>query len=284
MQKFVTVRVRYSFIIGILVPAILFASKMYRSAPTYSSSDGIFLPIIMYHSILKDRARSGKYVVTPNSFEYDLKFLSENGYTSVFINDIIEYVYKGKTLPEKPIILTFDDGYLNNMTYVLPLLEKYNQKAVISVVGEYTQKYSDAPDENPNYAYLSWKNIREMLSSGRIEIQNHSYRMHSLGKRRGTHKMSEEDDSSYRREFISDISKMQTACEKELGIVPSCFTYPFGSISPESQNYLKEMGFSASFSCVEGMNHITEDKECLFLLKRCIRTDTRSIEQILNEI
>ena len=285
-MRFVTVRLKTLALVFAAVLIVLAAAASVEKAVTTAGEvqDGLALPIIMYHSVLKDTAKSGKYVITPDAFEQDLKFLQSSGYTAVFMSDVIDYVKSGKELPPKPIVLTFDDGHLNNETYILPLLEKYNQKAVISIVGEYTQRFSDNPDENPNYAYMSWKNVREVIDSGRVEIQNHSYNMHSLGKRKGTHKIKGESSEHYHSELVSDVEKMQKACEENLGYVPNVFTYPFGSISLESCDYLKEIGFSATLSCGEGMNYITDDPECLFLLKRCIRTDTRSVEQILNKI
>lgn len=284
--RFVTVRMKTLALVFAAVLAVLAAAASVEKAVTTAGDvqDGLALPIIMYHSVLKDTSKSGKYVITPDAFERDLKFLQSSGYTAVFMSDVIDYVKSGKELPPKPIVLTFDDGHLNNKTYILPLLEKYNQKAVISIVGEYTQRFSDSPDENPSYAYMSWKNVREVIDSGRVEIQNHSYNMHSLGRRKGTHKIKGESSEHYRGEFVSDVERMQKACGENLGYVPNVFTYPFGSISLESCDYLKEIGFSATLSCGEGMNYITDDPECLFLLKRCIRTDTRSVEQILNEM
>ena len=87
-----------------------------------AGEEGIVLPIIMYHSILRDNARTGQYVITPARLEQDMLYLRERGYTTVGVNDLIEYVYNGVPLPEKPVMLTFDDAYYNNLTYLEPLL------------------------------------------------------------------------------------------------------------------------------------------------------------------
>ena len=136
--------------------------------------EGVSLPIIMYHSVLRDNARTGQYVVTPSSLEQDMLYLKEHGYTTVVINDLIEYVYNGAPLPEKPVMLTFDDAYYNNLTYLEPLLIEYDMKAVISAVGSYTQQYSQSGDKSPSYAYLSWQDLKEISQRGYIEIQNQS--------------------------------------------------------------------------------------------------------------
>lgn len=142
------------------------------------SQKGTELLILMYHSVLKDPAKTGMYVITPSRLEGDMKYLKERGYETVVTEDLIDHVYYGKQLPEKPVILTFDDGHYNNLAYALPLLEQYDMQAVISVVGKYTERYSENEDKNPAYAYLSWEDIITLVHSGRVEIQNHSYDMH----------------------------------------------------------------------------------------------------------
>ncbi|MBR0276882.1 MAG: polysaccharide deacetylase family protein, partial [Clostridia bacterium] len=119
-----------------------------------SNDSSIDVPIIMYHSVKNDISDSAKYIVTPNQLESDLIYLAQNGYTTITMTDLIDYVYNDKKLPEKPIILTFDDGYFNNYYYAYPLMKKYNMKMVISVVGSYSDKFSEIDDSNPAYAYL----------------------------------------------------------------------------------------------------------------------------------
>ena len=168
-----------------------------------TSEDYIDVPIIMYHSILKDPSRSNKYTVTPAVLEEDLKYIKDKGYTTVTIADLISYVYDDSPLPEKPIVLTFDDGHYNNYGYLFPLLEKYDMKAVISIVGSYTDKFTETDEANLNYSYLRWKDIKELMDTGRIEFQNHTYNLHSnTGKRIGTKKIKGETDEHYKLSLI----------------------------------------------------------------------------------
>ncbi len=89
-------------------------------------TEEIELPIIMYHSMLKDG--SGKYIISPDTFEEDLQYLKDNGYTAIHMQDLLNYVNKGTALPEKPIMLTFDDGYYNNYLYAFPLAKNTKAK------------------------------------------------------------------------------------------------------------------------------------------------------------
>ena len=234
-----------------------------------TSEDYIEVPIIMYHSILKDSSRSNKYTVTPTVLEEDLKYIKDKGYTTVTITDLISYVYDNKPLPENPIVLTFDDGHYNNYGYLFPLLEKYDMKAVISIVGSYTDKFTETDEANLNYSYLRWKDIKELMDTGRIEFQNHTYNLHSnTGKRIGTKKIKGETDEHYKSILKDDILKLQQEFEENTNYTPQCFTYPFGEISNSSLDIIKELGFKASLSCEQGINKLTKNPNSLYLLKR----------------
>lgn len=234
-----------------------------------TSEDYIDVPIIMYHSILKDPSRSNKYTVTPAVLEEDLKYIKDKGYTTVTIADLISYVYDDSPLPEKPIVLTFDDGHYNNYGYLFSLLEKYDMKAVISIVGSYTDKFTETDEANLNYSYLRWKDIKELMDTGRIEFQNHTYNLHSnTGKRIGTKKIKGETDEHYKSILKDDILKLQQEFEENTNYTPKCFTYPFGGISNASLDIIKELGFKASLSCEQGINKLTKNPNSLYLLKR----------------
>ncbi|MBS6474478.1 MAG: polysaccharide deacetylase family protein [Clostridiales bacterium] len=249
------------------------------------SQKGTELLILMYHSVLKDPAKTGMYVITPSRLEGDMKYLQERGYETIVTEDLIDYVYYGKTLPEKPVILTFDDGHYNNLAYALPLLEQYDMQAVISVVGKYTERYSENEDKNPAYAYLSWEDIVTLVHSGRVEIQNHSYDMHeSSGERRGSKRKRGESAEVYARNFSSDVSKLQLLLYKKCRVFPTAFTYPFGLIDEDSEKVLKQAGFLASYSCTEKINRITEDPECLWKLGRYNRDGRLTTEAFFASI
>ena len=230
--------------------------------------DSVVVPIVMYHSVLK--SRSGKYIVHPETLESDFKYIQSKGYTTITMTNLIDYVYNDVALPEKPIIISFDDGYYNNLSYAVPLLHKYNMKAVISIVGQYTNTFSKSDEANPNYGHLRWKDINELITDGCVEFQNHTYNLHSIKNgRKGCRKISSESLEQYSTLLTTDIMKLQNEfAENCNGYAPNTFTYPFGAISKESLQIIKDLGFNASLSCTAGVNYITKDPECLYLLKR----------------
>ena len=203
----------------------------------------------MYHSVLK--SKSGNYIVHPDTLENDLKYIQSKGYSTITMTDLIGYVYNDYPLPEKPIIITFDDGYYNNLGYAVPLLHKYNMKAVISIVGQYTDNFSEVDEANLNYGHLRWKDINELITDGCIEFQNHTYNFHSIkNDRKGCKKISSESLDRYTTLLTNDITKLQNEFKENCnGYIPNTFTYPFGAISKESILIIKSLGFKASLSC-----------------------------------
>lgn len=249
------------------------------------TEDGIAVPIIMYHSILKN-SHLGKYVITPTEFENDIRYLSEHKYNAITMTELINYVYNSGDIPLRPVIITFDDGNLNNYLYGQPILKKYNMKAVVSVIGSYTEAFSQepAPTDDLTYSYASWNQIKAMYDSGYFEIQNHSYDFHSTDKRNGAKRRKGESLENYRNVLAADIMKLQDKLTKSCGITPNTFTYPYGAISKESREILKELGFKASLSCLEGVNLINKDKEdVLFGLKRKNRPHGISTESFFKK-
>ena len=217
--------------------------------------------------------------------------MKENGYTTVLMEDVINYVDGNEALPEKPIVLTFDDGFENNLEYGLPLLEKYDMKAVVSIVGQYAEKFSSIDDSNPEYAYLTWDNIKELVDNDRLEIGNHSYNMHMLpgdknnkDNRKGVGQKNGESDETYREKFIADTEKNQQLLKDNCDITPVTYAYPYGEMCKNSEAILKELGYRATLSCLQKDNYITQgNPDSLYCLSRYLRSNTKSVAQLLQK-
>lgn len=246
------------------------------------AEEGIKLPILMYHHVRKDSSAWGKFVISPQEFEEDLKFLKENGYQTIGAEDLVKYAEGTENLPQKPIMITVDDGYLSAKEYMAPLLGKYQMKAVLSVIGKYSDDYSRTPDRNVAYAHLTWTDISELSASGVFEIQNHTYDMHKNGSgRRGSTKRNGESEESYRHALTDDLEKTRQKIEESTGIRPICFTYPYGFISKEAAEPIREMGYRVTLTCNEGISLVARRSESLLNLKRCNRPHGTSAEKIL---
>ena len=153
-------------------------------------------------------------------------------------------------------MINFDDGYYNNVNLCGPILEKYQMRAVISVVGIYTDNEENCTGKRSNnYSYLTWEEIESAQKSGIFEVQNHSYNMHGGCGRMGAKKSTDEDVWQFKDEVAGDISRMQNEC-----------------------------GFLSSMNCFEEINTITRDKDCLYGLGRYNRPSGLTTWQFFNKM
>jgi len=136
------------------------------------------VPILMYHYISELPADADVYrvnlTVVPELFEAQLQYLKEQGYQTVLLQDVYDTLAVGKPLPEKPIVLTFDDGYKDAYTHTLPLLQKYG------FVGEFFLLVTPSHYEAPHY--LSWTDMRVMADAG-MSMQAHGRDHYDLTNR-----------------------------------------------------------------------------------------------------
>lgn len=256
-----------------------------QEAETFFKAETAEVPIIMYHLVTKNNRFVGKHGITPTELESDLRYLKENGYQTVVMADLIAFVQKGKNLPDKPIVLTFDDGNFSDYRYLYPLLQKYDMKAVVSVLGKAADECTvlaakcETPQIFPN---LTWEQIKEMGDTPFIEVQNHSYDLHESG---GSGQRKGESAEAYQARFRKDLSKMQNRVKEMTGKEPDTFTYPLGIVSDNSRPVLEELGILASLSCMDGVNYLKEDDpECLYRLKRDNRPSGTPVSVILKKM
>lgn len=136
------------------------------SKPIYASN---YIPILMYHSVLDTvSAEEQNSCVEIDVFEAQIKALLEAGYTPINFKTLKDYLEQKSGLPEKPIIITMDDGYLNNYENAYPIYQKYNIEATLFVSPYYM-------NEENTERHFGWSAAREMEASGLIDIQSHGY-------------------------------------------------------------------------------------------------------------
>ena len=155
----------------LLISAVWWGSgRIIPAMRRLSVSQEVRLPVLMYHGVHSNPKKAGDYVITPQALEEDLLYLQRQGCTTVVMSDLIAYVQQGAPLPEKPVMITFDDGYYNNYLNAYPLLQKYQMKAVISIIVGETDKYSELDENKENYSHITWDMINEMMESDIIEF------------------------------------------------------------------------------------------------------------------
>lgn len=248
--------------------------------------ESVDIPIIMYHSITDDPSRESEYVISSARFENDLLWLKENGFTTILPSQLIRYVKQGVSLPEKPVILSFDDGYYNNYSLAFPLLEKYSAKAVIAIIGSQSDTSSREIYRNPTNCSLSWGEAAIMSRSGFVEFANHSYKLHEAQKngRKGADMLKGESFEQYRQVLLKDLGKNQAAIEKATGQLPQVFAWPYGAYPADrsADQVLKELGFDATFVSYQHTSSVKAGApETLYGLGRWLRTPDFDMNSIL---
>jgi len=205
-------------VIAILLGLLLFL-LVFQLCVSIMSKRG--LRVLMYHK-LSDSDSDG-LTVKVDVFEKQLSYLTKHDYQPITIEQLIQYQYRGSKLPDKPVLITFDDGYENNYTYLYPLLKKYGLKATIFLPVGFIGK-SNFWDEG-NEPIMNYERLKEM-SSTFIEFGLHSFSHINYAG------LTEE-------ELIHDI----TECKKKLTeiAVPfvSAIAYPYGAYPREEERYAK---------------------------------------------
>ena len=196
------------------------------------------MPILMYRHSVNNWEDGNDMTITGGRLEEDLQWLAENGYHSVLPQELAA----GQPLPEKPVLITFDDGYRSNYDLAFPLLQKYHTKAAIALMVYMPDYYSGG--------FLSWDMCREMSASGLVEIGSHGYAVHNLdqrmgnfipGQANGVQRRKGESDLDFQCRVLEDLRRSYDRIAQELGKPPSFFAYPFGKTDPDAGAFLREL-------------------------------------------
>ena len=271
-----------ALMIFVLVGFNAAAGRIFRgSGAVAAENESVCVPIIVYHNVQPKRSN---YSITPGEFESDLQYLAREHYTAVTMNQLMDYVSGGESLPTKPIVLSFDDGYLDNYRYVYPLIKKYDTQIVLSIIAKNTDDFTQYPDDNLDYSHVTWTQLKEMADSGLVDVENHTYNLHSdKNGRIGCMQKAGESYQQYEKILSDDLMKCQNEISVHIGSLPATFTYPYGKISKNAEPILKELGFRATLTCNFGVNRINRDPACLYDLKRICRMHGKNLSKAIAE-
>lgn len=232
------------------------------------------LRVLMYHNTLAPNRKESVYCINQNHLRADFEYLKTHGYNVVSCDYVIKTVYAGKRLPDKAVMLTFDDGYLNNIKYAQPLLQEYSYSGLFSVVGDYTRLDKTNNPHGGDFTYFGWQDMADVNSDSLVEIGLHSFAMHNTKPRLGVGKLKGETSEIYKKIFSDDTDKL--ICElKKIGVSSNIYAYPYGKYCKESEEVLKEKGILMTLTCNEGINRIYGPED-LYLIKRYNRDATKS--------
>jgi peptidoglycan/xylan/chitin deacetylase (PgdA/CDA1 family) len=205
------------------------------------------VPILMYHDILPKKQVF--FDVTPQEFEQHLQFIQQQGFTPISYDQLVTHLRTGLPLPEKPIMLTFDDGYGGHYEYVYPLLKKYGYPAVFSI-------YTSGVGNNAGRSHVSWEQLKEMAANPLVTIAAHSV-THPEDLRRLS------DDK-----IQMEVTESKRILESQLGIPIRYFTYPAGRYNQKVAAAVKNAGYLSALTMNDNDERFAGDSESLLAIGR----------------
>lgn len=207
---------------------------------TYAKDKDQRLTVLLYHHILeeKDNTSGNASIIDAELFEEHIKYLSEHGYTCITLKQLENHLYHHAELPDKSIMITFDDGYLSNYEYAYPILKKYNFKAVLFPT---TINITKKPVEFTSKGLPRWSFDHFVEASDVFEYGSHSHDLHLKDEQMVPYILAK--DKQYVRH---DLDKSRFM----LGNT-TAFAYPFGYYDDSSIENLKESGYRLAFTVEE---------------------------------
>ncbi|MEF2248423.1 polysaccharide deacetylase family protein [Paenibacillus sp. IITD108] len=215
---------------------------------------------LMYHHFSLNSESLNTVTVHPDTFHEQLKALKENGYTPIRQQDLLEFMKSdtGARLPEKSVLITIDDGYESNYAFAFPaIVEEQFYATIFAVTANLNKKtkYSSR---------ITWPQAREMVQSGRILMQSHTYESHHYGKTAGDKEAAVatvpimvegqlETKEQYKERVRADLLKAKNVLEGELHSHVFTFAYPYGRYSDELIDLLRETGHELMYTVEEGV-------------------------------
>ncbi len=217
-----------------------------ESVPTVTTStvppkDEKPVTILTYHSIepkpaTKEGAMQLHYRVTPENFEAQIKYLMDQGYTPITFTALIDHVSNGAAIPEKSIVITFDDGWKSQLDYAVPVLKKYGFTATFFIITDLR-----------NHRYMSWDEVRSLARDG-FEVASHT--------KTHPHLTSAKDDA-----LVQEIAGSKKILDEQLGFSITTLAYPYYQHDARVMKAVQDAGYKGARG---GWGNFKNNKDHLF--------------------
>lgn len=224
---------------ALMAACLLFCGAAYGMAEQWARTfpeSGV--PVLMYHSI------SSKYdssiCVSEKQFRAQMEWLRDNGYHAVSIDEFYEALAENGALPEKPVLITFDDGFKDNYKAAWPILKEYSFTGTFFVVTGKIDSYN-----------LDWDELKQLIEDG-----------NSIGSHSVTHRDLSCLSAAQQEK---ELRESKRTLEEGLGTTIKAFCFPFGKYNKTTLSLLPELGYSLSFTTRSGKVCFGDNE---YLLKR----------------
>jgi peptidoglycan/xylan/chitin deacetylase (PgdA/CDA1 family) len=193
------------------------------------------VPVLMYHSISEDE--SSTLSVKPENFKKQIEYLSNAGYSVISLDELVDGISQGKKFSHKEVVLTFDDGLVDNYINAFPVLSKYDLPAIIFLE---TDNIGQVP------GYLTWDQVR-LMAKNNLEFGAHT--------KTGAYLPSIDSD----KELIDEIAGSKSDMEKELARQVIYFCYPTGGFNNTVKELVRQSGYKGACTTNRGFDMRNKD-------------------------
>lgn len=271
---------------GKVLAAIAMALGLSVSMPSADAN----VAILCYHEVDKP---NDSFAVTHQRLEKHLEKMKGDGYHFVSLDEYVKYTKGEINLPEKSVMITFDDGYQTFYTKVYPLLQKYQVPGMLAIVSSWTNG-----EEMPNdvRAVATWDELKEMENSGLVTVVSHTHAMHkqqAINPQGGSNGVvgshlyvnnRYETDEEYTSRITNDLTEVQKVFRENLGHESKAIVWPYGIYTKESVDIAENLGMNASFLLDGGINEPGDN--ALHYAKRMIISsdiDNKKLDKMLTK-
>jgi peptidoglycan/xylan/chitin deacetylase (PgdA/CDA1 family) len=192
-----------------------------KNAPMKQPGEGV--PVLMYHSVAD--TPNNPIIISPAKLDQEMKYLKDNGYYTISLDDLYAYFTNNTPIPQKSVVLTFDDGYKDNYTAMFPIMKKYGFRATVFVITAYIDKLP---------GYLTSQQLKDMQAYG-IDIESHTV----------NHKpLKELPKDQQLQELTQSKAFIETLLNKKVNYI----AYPDGSYNKDTVECAEEAGYTMAFT------------------------------------
>ncbi|MBI4527642.1 MAG: polysaccharide deacetylase family protein [Deltaproteobacteria bacterium] len=188
------------------------------------------VPVLCYHNIAPQA--KGRLTIAVKTFEEQMRYLKNEGYRVLNFAEFYEFLSLKRQLPQRAVLLTFDDGYKSFLQYAYPILKEFGFTATLFVYTDYVGTGRNA---------LSWPELKKLAQEG-FQIEAHTKSHSDLRRASG------ESENDYLRRMKAELDQPRSLFERNLGSVPRMLAYPFGAQDDEVARRVRDTGYSAAFT------------------------------------
>lgn len=204
--------------------------KHFWNLPGVTPSGYQLVPILVYHNLALQS--KGRMILGAKAFEEQMRYLKSSGYRVITLKQFIEFISFKRQLPQKSVLLTFDDGFRSFLQYAYPVLKELGFSATLFVYTDYLGAGGNA---------LTWADLKKLTQEG-FDVQAHSKSHGDMVR------AANEPAGEYERRLQAELTQPRALFEKNLGFDPNILAYPYGRQDDAVVRRTKERGYIAAFT------------------------------------